>query len=72
MSWKCKKCGGRIYAIVTSSQSKTFTLGKSGMPERCLRKYNEETIGINYFCNECDSFWEKGTKLEDIAEWKDD
>lgn len=69
MAWRCKKCSGKIYAIVTSEQSKTFTLGKDGTPKRCLRKYNEETIGINYFCNECDSYWEDGTKLKDIAEW---
>ena len=68
--WKCKCCGGKIYAIVSSVRSRTFTLGKSGTPEKCLRIYNEETTGINYFCNECDSYWENGTKLKDIAEWE--
>ena len=70
--WKCKKCGGKIYAIITSRQSKTFTLGKDGTPEKCLRKYNEETIGINYFCNECDIYYENGTNLKDVAKWVED
>lgn len=72
MAWRCKKCGGKIYAVVTSEQSKTFTLGKDGTPKRCLRKFNAETIGINYFCDECDKYYEDGTKIKDIAEWEED
>lgn len=70
--WKCKECGEKICATVTSNRTKICTLGKNGEPERCLKKFKEETTIIKYFCDKCREYWKNGTKLEDIAEWEED
>ena len=74
--WKCKKCGGEVFAEVEVHSNIEFNIGEDGditdpstgfTLEEIVR---DDTDVVYYYCDSCGKSSE--IELEDIAEWIDE
>lgn len=70
-AWKCKECNKEMICIVTEAVSKTCTIGKNGSPDKTEKIFTAETIAVNFYCKNCNAYYEDHVKLKDIAYWEE-